>query len=85
MPALLPTATLIQVAASVTSAVPTCTTAVPDGNGFVPPDSCNANYGFYPRWEDNLAFALGFGVTTVVHLAQAVVFKKASQYIHLYT
>lgn len=78
MPDLLPTAVLIQAVSLVTRALPTCTTAVPDENGFVPPDSCNANYGFYPQWEDNLAFALGFGVTTIVHLAQAVVFKKVS-------
>lgn len=73
---LLPTATLLQAATAVTSALPTCTTAIPDKNGHVPPDACNANYGFYPSWEDNLAFALAFGITTVLHLAQAVVFKK---------
>ncbi|EHK21678.1 uncharacterized protein TRIVIDRAFT_6014, partial [Trichoderma virens Gv29-8] len=54
----------------------TCTTAVPDANGYVPPDSCNANYGFYPRWEDNAAFAIAFGLTTCAHLAQAIVLKK---------
>ncbi|PTB36185.1 hypothetical protein M441DRAFT_122346, partial [Trichoderma asperellum CBS 433.97] len=54
----------------------TCTTAVPDANGYVPPDACNANYGFYPRWEDNAAFAIAFGLTTCAHLAQAIVLKK---------
>ncbi|KAK4150640.1 hypothetical protein C8A00DRAFT_46028 [Chaetomidium leptoderma] len=30
---------------------PKCTTAIPDNQGYVPPDACNANYGFYPSWE----------------------------------
>ncbi|KAH8898861.1 hypothetical protein GQ53DRAFT_612491, partial [Thozetella sp. PMI_491] len=50
---------------------PTCTTAVPDHYGHVPPDACNANYGFYPSWEWNLVFAIGFALTTLVHLVQA--------------
>ncbi|PKK53922.1 hypothetical protein CI102_1171, partial [Trichoderma harzianum] len=54
----------------------TCTTAVPDTNGYVPPAACNANYGFYPQWEDNAAFAIAFGLTTCAHLAQAVTLKK---------
>lgn len=64
-----PTSTLSIVAAA-------CTTAVPDPNGYVPPDACNANYGFYPRWEDNAAFAAVFGLTTAAHLAQSIVLKK---------
>lgn len=56
--------------------LPSCTTAVPDNNGYVPPDACNANYGFYPSWEWNLVFAVVFGLTSLVHTAQAVVFRK---------
>ncbi|KAJ6445102.1 RTA1 domain-containingprotein [Purpureocillium lavendulum] len=70
----------LTVAASMSStsltASPTCTTAVPDKNGYVPPDSCNANYGFYPQWEDNVAFAIAFGLATAAHLAQAIILKK---------
>ncbi|KAL6693194.1 RTA1 like domain-containing protein [Trichoderma pleuroticola] len=69
-----PTPTLLLRATSTVTA--TCTTAVPDTNGYVPPDACNANYGFYPRWEDNAAFAIAFGLTTCAHLAQAITLKK---------
>lgn len=61
------------------SSSPSCTTAVPDKYGYVPPDSCNANYGFYPQWEDNTAFAVCFGLTTVAHVVQAVVMKKVTR------
>lgn len=71
------TATPTQLLAVATStATATCTTAVPDKFGYVPPTSCNANYGFYPKWQDNMAFAIAFGLTTMVHVVQAVKFKK---------
>lgn len=73
----LPTPTLHLRAASASSPVPSCITAVPDKNGYVPPEACNANYGFYPKWEDNCAFAVFFGLTTAAHLVQAVLYKKA--------
>ncbi|OAA75707.1 RTA1 domain protein [Akanthomyces lecanii RCEF 1005] len=73
----LPTPTLHLRAASASSPVPSCITAVPDKNGYVPPEACNANYGFYPKWEDNCAFAAFFGLTAAAHLAQAVLYKKA--------
>jgi len=74
----LPATPTILLAASTTAltASPTCTTAIPDKNGYVPPDSCNANYGFYPRWEDNVAFAIAFGLATAAHLAQSIILKK---------
>ncbi|POR35144.1 hypothetical protein TPAR_04677 [Tolypocladium paradoxum] len=70
------TPALLKATLTSSTANPTCTTAVPDENGYVPPDACNANYGFYPRWEDNVAFAIAFGLATMAHLTQAVVLKK---------
>jgi len=61
------------------SAQPTCTTAIPDQNGWVPSDACNANYGFYPSFEWNLVFAIAFGLTTVAHLVQMFVYRKVCQ------
>lgn len=84
-----PTPTLLLIATSTVTA--TCTTAIPDPNGYVPPDACNANYGFYPRWGDNAAFAIVFGLTTCAHLAQAIVLKKVQKitqrhlHVHLLT
>ncbi|KAM0421377.1 hypothetical protein ACHAPT_010912 [Fusarium lateritium] len=73
----MPTQTSFQATSTTSSsASATCTTAIPDKYGYVPPDSCNANYGFYPQWEDNTAFAVMFGLSTVAHLVQAVVLKK---------
>ncbi|KAF4947932.1 hypothetical protein FSARC_13864 [Fusarium sarcochroum] len=73
MSTMIPTLT---VSSTALSAIPTCTTAVPDKYGYVPPESCNANYGFYPKWGDNTALAIVFGLSTVSHLAQAIVLKQ---------
>ncbi|KAF4445649.1 Protein RTM1 [Fusarium austroafricanum] len=77
MSTMIPTITTLgHVSSTASSATPSCTTAVPDKYGYVPPESCNANYGFYPNWEDNTAFAVAFGLSTVAHLAQAIFLKK---------
>jgi hypothetical protein len=60
-----------------TPSPPTCTTAIPDKNGYVPPSACNANYGFYPSWEWNLTLTIAFGLTTLVHLVQMFILAKA--------
>ncbi|KND88824.1 hypothetical protein TOPH_06533, partial [Tolypocladium ophioglossoides CBS 100239] len=54
----------------------TCTTAVPDRYGHVPAGACDSYYSFYPSFEGNLAFAVLFGVSTLVHVAQAVAYRK---------
>jgi hypothetical protein len=59
-----------------TASEPQCTTAIPDANGYVPPSACNANYGYYPSWSWNLAFAVLFGLTTLIHLVQTFVYRK---------
>jgi hypothetical protein len=65
-----------------TSAAPTatgsCVDGIPDANGYVPPGSCNSYYNFYPSFEANLAFAVLFGLTFVVHIIQMIVYKKVS-------
>ncbi|EWZ28215.1 hypothetical protein FOFC_18374 [Fusarium oxysporum] len=55
-----------------------CTTAVPGTYGYVPfdPNTCNFNYHFYPSFTGNLAFATIFGLSTIVHLIEAIAFKK---------
>ncbi|KAF4990690.1 hypothetical protein FDECE_14272 [Fusarium decemcellulare] len=58
------------------SATASCTTAVPDSYGRVPVDACNSNYLFDPSFAANLAFAVLFGMTTLGHLTQAIIFKK---------
>lgn len=59
-----------------TTASPTCTTAVPGKYGHVPSDACNSNYNDDPSFEANLAFAALFGASFVVHIVQAIAYKK---------
>ncbi|KAF4967932.1 hypothetical protein FSARC_4625 [Fusarium sarcochroum] len=63
---------------TVSSATATCTTAVPGKYGRVPADACNSNYFFDPSFAANLAFCVLFGLATLVHLIQAILFKKAT-------
>ena len=59
-----------------TSFAATCVTGHPDQYGHVEPDACNSYYAFYPNFEANLAFAVLFGLTSVAHIVQGVVYKK---------
>ncbi|TVY72204.1 putative lipid transporter atnI [Fusarium oxysporum f. sp. cubense] len=70
------TTTFTSTATTTSLATATCTTAVPGKYGRVPVDACNANYFFDPSFAANLAFCVLFGMTTMVHLIQAILFKK---------
>lgn len=54
----------------------TCVTATPGKYGRVPPDSCNSYYEFDPSFGGNVAFAALFGLSAMIHLVQAIAFKK---------
>ncbi|KAI5463524.1 RTA1 like protein-domain-containing protein [Mariannaea sp. PMI_226] len=74
-----PTRTLFERASTTTataSASVSCVSAIPDKYGHVPIDACNAYYNFYPNFNGNLAFAVLFGLTTIIHLVQAIIYKK---------
>lgn len=73
------TTTLMEASTTTASAIATCTTAIPGKYGRVPVDACNANYFFDPSFGANLAFCVLFGLTTMTHLIQAILFKKASR------
>lgn len=78
-----PTRTLFDRASTTTatsSSSASCTSAVPDKYGHVPIDACDAYYSFYPNFDGNLAFAVLFGITTIVHLVQAILYKKVINY-----
>ncbi|KAF4988722.1 hypothetical protein FGRMN_9590 [Fusarium graminum] len=70
------TTTYIPTTTAVSSATTACTTATPDKHGRVPVDACNSNYFFDPNFGVNLAFCVLFGLTTLVHLIQTILFKK---------
>lgn len=60
-----------------------CVTAVPGEYGRVPVDACNSNYPYDPNFGGNVAFAAFFAITTVVHLIQAIAYKKVCWYFLL--
>lgn len=56
---------------------PTCVqTITPDKNGFVPPGTCGALYNFYPSFGAAIAASVIFGMLTVLHIGQAVIYQK---------
>lgn len=64
-------------AKTVSFAVPTCIqTLAPDENGYLPPGTCNALYDYYPSSTSAVAFAGIFGVLTLIHIIQALFYKK---------
>lgn len=74
------TTTTIHAAATATSngAFPACTTAVPGKYGQVPIDACNSSYNAIPEFAPALAVSVLFGTLTLIHVIQAVVYKKVS-------
>ena len=60
------------------NAAPSCTNGIPDQYGHVDIDACNSYYNFYPNFGGNAAFAVIFGLLTLIHLAQAIAYKKVS-------
>ncbi|KAH7135951.1 RTA1 like protein-domain-containing protein [Dendryphion nanum] len=61
---------------SSTTATPSCYTAVPGKNGYVPPESCNANWAFEPSFAAAVALSTIFGILTVAHITLAIVHRK---------
>ncbi|KAL1892352.1 hypothetical protein Sste5346_007090 [Sporothrix stenoceras] len=58
------------------SADASCTTAVPGKYGYVPADACNSLYNFNPAFAPAVATAVLFGLLTLTHIVQAVLYKK---------
>ncbi|KAK3944815.1 C6 zinc finger domain protein [Diplogelasinospora grovesii] len=58
-------------------AIPTCKqTIVPDANGYVPPGTCGAIWDYYPNFAAAVVFTVLFAALTLVHLWQAIRYKK---------
>jgi hypothetical protein len=60
-----------------------CVRATPGPNGNVPITACNSYYNYDPQFAPAVAVAVIFGIFTVVHLVEAVAFKKVSPRSHL--
>ncbi|CAK7235066.1 hypothetical protein SBRCBS47491_009163 [Sporothrix bragantina] len=58
------------------SSTASCVTAVPGKYGNVPIDACNSQYNFNPTFAPAVAFSVIYALLTVVHVAQAFIYKK---------
>ncbi|UKZ77026.1 hypothetical protein TrVFT333_004742 [Trichoderma virens FT-333] len=63
------------------TAVPSCTTAVPGKYGEVPIIACNSNYNAIPAFIPAVVVTILFGVFTLIHLAEAIIFKKGYAWV----
>lgn len=55
-----------------------CTTAVPGKYGEVPINACNSNYNAIPEFIPAVVVSVLFGTLTLIHIIEAVIFKKVS-------
>ena len=53
-----------------------CATYSPDANGYVPNDDCRSLWSYYPSFAAALVFALLFGMSNVIHILQAIRYRK---------
>ncbi|PQE17499.1 RTA1 domain-containing protein [Rutstroemia sp. NJR-2017a BBW] len=50
--------------------------ATPGLDGYVPADACNALWVYFPNFAAAVAFSILFGIITIVHLGQAVLYRN---------
>jgi hypothetical protein len=53
-----------------------CVTVTPGKYGYVPEYACSSNYNYNPSFTAALIFAILFGLTTFIHIYQALLYKK---------
>ncbi|KAJ5656151.1 hypothetical protein N7507_008101 [Penicillium longicatenatum] len=74
------TSTVTSTAASTSAssmASATCVNNIAPGkNGYLPPESCDVILYYVPSFAAAILFCALFGLTTIVHIIQAVVYKK---------
>lgn len=50
--------------------------ATPGIDGYVPADACNALWLYFPKFAAAVAFSILFGILTIAHLVQAVLYRN---------
>ncbi|KAF3047194.1 hypothetical protein E8E12_011603 [Didymella heteroderae] len=50
--------------------------ATPGPNGYVPAGACNALWVYFPSFASAIAFSVLFGIITIAHLCQAVLYRN---------
>ncbi|KAJ5101777.1 hypothetical protein NUU61_003999 [Penicillium alfredii] len=63
------------------TASPSCLHVSPAKNGYLPPESCDAILYYVPSFGAAILFCVLYGITAVLHLAQAIVYKKAYAWV----
>ncbi|PKX99666.1 RTA1 domain-containing protein [Aspergillus novofumigatus IBT 16806] len=54
----------------------TCTHPKPGKNGYLPPEACDAILLYVPSFGAAIFFTILFGLTTLCHIVQALIYKK---------
>ena len=70
--------THIASSSTTSTALPSCTTAVPGKYGEVPITACNSSYNAIPEFIPAVVVSALFGTLTLIHIIEAFVFKKVS-------
>jgi hypothetical protein len=74
-----PTATTSVSSTTISStATATCLNIAPGKNGYLPPEACDVVLYYVPSFAAAVLFCVFYGMTTLTHLIQAVVYKKVS-------
>ncbi|KAF2786236.1 hypothetical protein K505DRAFT_330487 [Melanomma pulvis-pyrius CBS 109.77] len=58
------------------TALPSCITATPGRDGYVPPDACNAQWAYSPSFSAAITYAVLFGILAVAQTALAILYRK---------
>ncbi|KAH0430446.1 rta1 domain protein [Colletotrichum camelliae] len=76
MSATLSASTLVATPSPTQTTGAACASTTPDLNGHVPYGACHSYWPYVPSFEGNLALAILFGLSTLVHLVQAVMYQQ---------
>lgn len=75
-----PTTTTTSVSSTTISstASATCLNISPGKNGYLPPEACDVVLYYVPSFAAAILFCVFYGMTTLMHIIQAVIYKKVS-------
>jgi hypothetical protein len=71
-----PTITTLPSSASTASPSAACVTMAPGKNGYIPPEACNSLWNYSPSFAGAIIMSVIFGILSLVHLIQMIVYKK---------
>ncbi|KAI8268196.1 putative lipid transporter atnI [Colletotrichum sp. SAR11_239] len=76
MSATLSASTLVATPSPTETKAAACISIAPDSNGHVPYGACHGFWPYVPSFEGNLALAILFVLSALVHLVQAIMYKQ---------